>query len=303
MRRVLVTGANGLVGSNLKKVLLKNSFKVFTTDLMGEVNFKGDLKDSIFVNTLPEVDYIINCAAVQYLSPGIPFFQRKKYFYDNNVISQRNIKEKYDSSIKFFIQFGSSMMYKQNLIGEYDTEDCFDANGVYSDSKCQAYAESQKLKCPSALIIPSIIAGKGRQGFFSFIAKMISRFGIVIMPGNCSHTTSVVHVDDVCSLVIKVLSRQAQGIFNADSGENSSISEWVDLISKKLNTKVLKIKIPIKIFKFLGFISCYRFIAKEQLMILGHPHRLNLRRSTALGWKPSKGIQKILNDTIECKLD
>jgi len=98
---------------------------------------------------------------------------------------------------------------------------------------------------------------------------------------------------------MKILAAQAEGIFNADSGERSSISEWVDLISKKLNKKIFKIKIPLIIFKCIGFLSSYRFIAKEQLMILEHSQCLNLLESQAIGWQPTKSIEKILDDTLE----
>ena len=77
MKRILITGASGLVGSTLKRLLLDTKFEIFTTDLIGDVNFRGDLKYSDFVNSLPEVDCIINCAAVQYLTPNIPFLKRK----------------------------------------------------------------------------------------------------------------------------------------------------------------------------------------------------------------------------------
>jgi len=298
MNKILVTGANGLVGSTLKR-LLDNKWEILTTDLIGDVDFRGDLKDRDFVNSLPEVDCIINCAAVQYLTPNIPFFKRRKYFYDNNVLAIKNLNKKYGNSIKFFIQFGSSMMYKKKLDGQYNAINDYASNGVYSDSKCQAYKESKKLKCPFAFIIPSIIAGSGRKGFFSIVVKMINHFRIVIMPGACSHATGVVHVDDVCNLVMKVLAARAEGIFNADSGERASISEWVDLISKKLNKKAFKIKIPLILFKCIGFLSSYRFIAKEQLMILEYPQYLDLRESQAIGWQPAKSIEKILADTLE----
>ena len=298
MKKILVTGASGLVGSSLQKLLLKNKWEVYTTDLIGDVNFSGDLKDSNFVNSLPDVDCIINCSAVQYLTPNIPFFRRKKYFYENNVLSVRNLSKKYGNSIKFFIQFGSSMMYQKNFDGKYNVRSGFAANGIYSDSKCKAYEESKKIKCPFALIIPSIIAGRGRKGFFSLITTMVSSYGLVIMPGACNHRTAVVHVDDVCSLVMKILATRAEGIFNADSGENTSINEWVDLISRKMNKKILKVKIPLMLFKLFGFLSSYRLIAREQLMILEYPQCLELVESEAIGWKPIKNIKKILEDTI-----
>ena len=52
MNRILVTGANGFVGSTLKKLLLENKlenkWEILTTDLIGDVDFCGDLKDMRF---------------------------------------------------------------------------------------------------------------------------------------------------------------------------------------------------------------------------------------------------------------
>ena len=83
MKTVLVTGANGLVGQNLTKLLKKNGFDVKTTDLVGSVDYLGDLINPIFVKDLPTVDVVINCAAVQYVSQNIPIFYRANYFYKN----------------------------------------------------------------------------------------------------------------------------------------------------------------------------------------------------------------------------
>ena len=40
-------------------------------------------------------------------------------------------------------------------------------------------------------------------------------------------------------------------------------------------------------------------LTQEQLMILEYPQCLNLIESQAIGWQPTKSIEKILADTLE----
>jgi len=294
MKKILVTGANGFVGSKLTKLLKEKNYEVISSDITGEVAYQGNLLDSNFVKNLPDVDIVINCAAVQYLSANIPWINRHRYFFQNNVEALKNLR----SSINFFIQYGSSMMYKENIEGFYNEECDFANNGIYSESKIATFNEYQKLGCDSAFIIPSIIGGYGRKGFFESLSQMIKLYNIVIMPGSCRNITSIVHVDDVCALTCTLLEKKSTGIFNVASDDALSINAWVDLITKKLETKVFKIRIPLFIFKILGCLSGYRLLAKEQLVMLGHCHNLCLKKTKKLGWVPLKGIKDIMEDTF-----
>ena len=298
MKKILVTGASGFVGKNLTKLLKNSEFDVKTTDLNGSVDYIGDLTDPYFVDKLPVVDVVVNCAAVQYLSENIPMFRRHSYFFKNNVSSIINLRNKYDGTLSLFIQFGSSMMYKKNQNGLYDHTSKFGVNGIYSNSKIQAFLEFKKFQCASAFIIPSIIAGSGRKGFFQSIAVMIKRYRIVIMPGACKQKTSIVHVDDISSLVFTIIAKKASGIFNAATDDTYSINDWINLIAKKFNVHVIKIKIPLNAFKLIGFLTFFRLLAKEQLMILENPQRLDLQSSKDLGWQPLKNINNIIEDTF-----
>jgi nucleoside-diphosphate-sugar epimerase len=298
MKTVLVTGANGFVGSRLTQLLQQRNYQVISTDLTGKVDYQGSLLDSNFVENLPDVDVVINCAAVQYVSDNIPLIGRKRFFFQNNCETLKNLRNKYDGSINFFIQFGSSMMYKKNKEGLYDEGCEFGNNGIYSKSKIAAFNEYQKFNCASAFIIPSIIGGYGRKGFFESLGQIIKRYNIVIMPGSCLNITSIVHVDDVCALTYHLLENESKGIFNAASDDVLSINAWVDLIAKKLERKVLKIRIPLFIFRIIGFLSGYRLLAKEQLFMLGHCHDLCLNKTKKSGWAPRKGIKDIIEDTF-----
>ena len=97
----------------LVKNLLDQKIRFFNSDLHGEVDFKGSLSEIDFVQTLPETDVVINCAAVQYVSKNLPFFQ-KKYFYANNVVTSKNLLDFYKNKNSHFINIGTSMMYSSS---------------------------------------------------------------------------------------------------------------------------------------------------------------------------------------------
>ena len=298
MKSILITGANGFLGRDLIQILDKSKYQIYTTDLIGSVDFTGDLTDKLFVKKLPEVDIIINVAAVQYASGSIPILNKRKFFKKNNVDSIINLKSKYGNSLQLFVQIGTSMMFKKNKDGVYDPNSEFNGNGYYSESKVQAFHIFRDFNCKKSLIIPSIIGGPGRAGLFSTIAKIIKKFGILILPTK-SYKTSIVHVRDVSYLIQEVIDQELEGVFNASSLEKTSISDWISLIEGYLNKKCFIIKIPIFLFWIIGFLSNYNVLAKEQILMLSGNHILKPNTSNNLTWRPKKDVKTIVEETIQ----
>lgn len=296
--KILLLGANGFLGQACQKFFKSKNLDYLTSDLHGEVDFKGSLSEIEFVQTLPQTDVVINCAAVQYVSKNLPFFGRKNFFYINNVISSKNLLDFYKNKQVHFINIGTSMMYSSsNNVHDPDLA-IFGNNGLYSYSKIESHNILKNIK-NYTLIIPPIIGGQGRAGFFEKLIKFIFNYNFVFLPGKCQKKTSIVDVTDVTRLIFQIVIEKQKGIFNVASDDSLTIYDWTKIISEKLQKKKLKIIcIPFFLVNLLSILSCYRLLAQEQLLMLKNDHIVLNSKSKLIGWKPLKDSKKIILSTL-----
>jgi nucleoside-diphosphate-sugar epimerase len=294
--RLLITGAAGFLGTECVRQFRDGGHDVTTTDKVGVVDLRGDLADPAFTASLPIVDVVVNCAAVQYVTKDIPFLFRKKYFERNNVRSAENLSHRYRSQTTHFIHVGTSMMYRQTGQEKYHMRSLMGGEGVYSCSKMAAQAFIERMP-GAATVLPCIIGGEGREGLFIGFVKMMTKFGFVAFPGRGQHKIHMVHVVDVASLVYRVAEIRASGLFNAADPAPLSIRQWIDEIKDELGIPhVRKISIPLLPVKWLSWLSCYRLLAREQLLMLERPHVLSIEESLDIGWRPEFSNARIARD-------
>ncbi len=292
---ILITGANGFLGKNICQVFRNNNIDFFTTDKSGNVDFLGDLSCKEFVETLPNVSTIINCAAVQYVSKDLPLFNRRSYFLKNNVISVKFLYEKYSKLQVHFVHIGTSMMYKQRVGITNHTSDKMSSEGIYSFSKLLAQ-KWVDLFNNSATIIPCIIGGRERGGLFVNFINYISKFGIAVVPGKGANLVSMVHVQDVANLVLIVCKNKSTGYFNAAADDPLSINDWIFRISRILNKKTKILHLPLMPIHMFSYLFGYLLIAREQLIMLKIDHILSTEGSKALGWVPQFSNENIIDE-------
>lgn len=268
-----------------------------TTDLRGAVNYKGDLRDLRFISSLPAVDTVLHAAAVQYVSRDLPLINRKRYFYENNVIATARLCERYAGHATHFVNVGTSMMYEQDGSPSYQTTSAMAGQGIYSSSKLEAFEHVRALENASATVIPCIIGGIGREGLFRSFVSMMKRQGLVVFPGTGMHPTSMVHVKDVASLIACIIESSAVGLFNAAAPSPLSILGWVDEIEDELELKpVTRVTLPLAPVRLLAAATGFRLLAREQLLMLAQPHVLNTDESLAIGWRPRFNNAQIVRD-------
>lgn len=296
MKTVLILGASGFLGRQCSLLFQKNNYNVITTDKHGEVDLLGDLSNPNFVKELPEVDVVVNCAAVQYVSDDLPFFRRKEYFEKNNVRTAINLCDHYLQKNVHFIHVGTSMMYSQDGSEIYDLNSPMLASGVYSESKLAAQFYIDKLST-GATVIPCIIGGVGREGLFRGFVNSIKNFNLAIFPGSGAHRIAMVHVDDVAHLILRIADTSSTGYFNAAADDALTIREWISIISDELKrTDTIKISVPLMPVEILSKLFGYRILAREQLLMLSMSHVLGISKSKSIGWTPVFSTNKIVRD-------
>jgi nucleoside-diphosphate-sugar epimerase len=283
VKTVLITGATGFLGRHCVEKFIKENFKVITTDKAVGADLTGDLCDPEFVRSLPNVDIIVNCAAVQYVTKKKPLLRRKAFFL-NNSISSKLLSNRYSSNTHF-IQIGSSMMYRMSDKDLIET-DQLKGNGIYSNSKCDAQVHIENIPF-SATVIPCIIGGRGREGLFRVFVKMIALLPFVILLGDGTKPIHMVHVEDVAELIILIAKKRTSGIFNAASIDPLSINAWIVVIATQLKKKPPKlIHLPIMPLRILSLMTGYRLLAREQILMLENRHVLCITKSRQIGWEP-----------------
>lgn len=295
--KILLTGAAGFLGSACRRVLRERGHSLVTTDRHGEVDVVGDLAEPGFAALLPEVDAVVHAAAVQYVSPDLPLLARARYFEHNNVLATRRLCERYGLGATHFVNVATSMMYRQCHAASYGPGSALQGQGVYSRSKLAAQRDVEVSLGHWASIVPCIIGGPGREGLFRGFVQSILRRGLVAFPGRGSAPTNMVHVDDVAELVAVVVERRAEGLYNAGAPRPLSITQWVGEIAAELGVAQVRIlRVPLAPVRALAWLTGYRLLAREQLLMLGQPHVLDISRSLELGWAPRHDHVRIVRD-------
>ena len=296
--RILILGANGFLGKTIQNTLRIQNIDFLTSDKYGECDYSGDLSNKNFVNNLPDIDVLINCAAVQYITSNKPFFFKKDFFYKNNVIPLKNLYSRYGQYSKFhFIHIGTSMMYEQNFSERYFPNSKLKASGIYSETKVYGQKIVNKFK-KSTTIVPCIIAGRGRGGLFKSFVLSIKFLRFSVLIGSGKYKISIVHVNDVASLVLSVIKNSYYGMINVAANDSMAIKDWINIISNEINIKkFIVIKVPLNIVKLLSKITNYNLLAKEQLLMLEMPHVLDIEKSKKIGWNPKYSSEEIIRET------
>ena len=315
MKKILVTGGLGFIGSNLIKILIKKKYFVINIDKVSYASNFYNLKDftnnknykfyKANINDRLKITYILNkykpiciynLAAESHVDRSI---ENPSSFINSNVLGTFNLLESFKEYSRSnrkcrFIHISTDEVFGDVIKGRSKENDAYVPSSPYAASKASSdhlvysYIRTYNLNA----IITNCSNNYGpRQHPEKLIPKLI--YNILTnksLPiyGKGKNSREWIYVDDHCEALIKVFKKGKIGNFY-NIGSNKNLKN-IDL------TKILLSVVRNKIY--LGKNVKIKFVKDRP----GHDMRYAINSNKIrkkLGWKPKINFKKGLEKTFE----
>ncbi len=228
MTKIGITGANGLLGSLIKKKLKKKklNYSIFN----GDIKVKKDINDWIETNS--NIKYIFHFAAI---SSPLEVNKNKKKAFRVNVLGTRNLIEvlkKKSKKIWFFFP-STSHVYKHSKKRIKETH-LLKPSSNYGKTKLSAekIIIKNKSKNFSFFIgrIFSIYHQRQKKPFLypSVKQKINSNRNKKIYLNNGLSVRDFSNAQDVVEIIFKIFNKKLTGIYNIGSGNGITVKSFIE---------------------------------------------------------------------------
>lgn len=259
MSKVVVTGADGFIGSHLVDLLHGNDIAVRALSLYYSFNnwgwvdgvgckdeveiISGDIRDASFCrNLLKDVDTVYHLAALI----AIPYSYRAPYSYvETNVVGTLNIcQAALETQVKRIVHISTSEVYGTARYVPIDESHPLQPQSPYSASKIAADAMAKSFfhsfGLPLTIARPFNTFGP-RQSARAVIPTIITQLASgnrEIRLGNTTPTRDFNYVKDVCKALYSLAESEAAlgATVTIGSGKEISITDLFEIINDLMQT-------------------------------------------------------------------
>lgn len=307
MRKYLITGGAGFIGSNFVKYLFKNEEDIFVTvldkltysgnmdnlsDVIDRADFKfvkGDIcDDKIVEEVMKDVNVVVNFAAEVAVDRSL---DDKESFLKTDIIGVHVLLEnalKNKHTLEKFIQISTDEVYGHILKGSFKENSELKPRNPYAASKAGGDRLAYSYYATYGLPI-NITRSTNNYGPWAYPEKVIPLFITNIMQGykvplfsDGSQIRDWLYVEDHCSAIYKVIK-------NGINGEVYNVAGNQEITNYELTKRIIEL------------------MGKDESVIKyvndrpGHDLRYSLDtfKIQSLGWKPEYNLTKGLKATVD----
>lgn len=232
MKKVLITGANSFVGTNIEKWLLKEpeSYQVDTVDTMNDAWKQTDLT---------KYDIVFHVAGIAHVDPKPEM--APLYYKVNRDLAIEVAQHAKECGVKQFIYMSSRIVYRasKSLKGNVTTPETQpDPNDFYGDSKLQAEKGLHELESPTfkvAILRPPMIYGSNSKGNFLRLGWLATKASVFPAWHN---KRSMLYIDNLAEFVKQIIDRELGGTFFPQNKELTDTVEVVRYFAQKYHKKI-----------------------------------------------------------------
>lgn len=232
--KILITGAEGLLGSNLSTMYAKGH-EVYATDIVapkihGCLNYKLDIlnKEDLKIIEDKRPDILVHCAAlvdVDYCE------QHPEEAEKINSLGTKNIAEAARKSDSYLVHISSDAIF-DGIDGNYKEESCPNPLNIYGKTKLSAEHHVQQIGIDYAIIRTNIY-GWNRRSKYSLAEWMLSRLEkLEQLPAFRDIYFSPILVNNLGEAILELSHLRYKGILHLAGSESCSKLEFAEKIAE-----------------------------------------------------------------------
>jgi UDP-glucose 4-epimerase len=195
MKRVLITGASGFIGSYLKEHL--TGFEISTLSLR-DPNWKKQPIDA---------DVVIHCAGLAHSKKSLP---RERYMDVNCNLTMELLELSLQHNVSHFIFLSTMLVYGEGNIGAIGRDSKINPISDYAKSKlCAEEFVSDKKNIKSTVLRLPLVYGDKVKGNLASLGRLASISPLFL---NIHNSRSILMIEDLVKTIHEVILHQTTGI-------------------------------------------------------------------------------------------
>lgn len=232
MPELLVTGASGFIASAVRERLRScPEFHVHTLSVRGDAWRKEDFS---------RYDAILHTAGIAHVSENASLTEA--YRTVNFELTRDLARKARREGVSHFVFLSSMIVFGEATPAGVHRD--VDANtppapaGAYGQSKLDAENALRALESPDfrvAILRPPMVYGRGCKGNYNALVRLSK--ALFVFP-EFKNRRSMIHIDNLVSVIVRILETGASGTFHPRDGEPKSVSEIVRAVCRAHGKKM-----------------------------------------------------------------
>ena len=305
MKRILITGANGFVGSHVVNYFadLVDDYEVIAAVRTLPLNTEspllspklspkltlmavGNLTDQTqWEQVLQDVDVVIHCAAIATALNSDSLAEQNNDFTMVNTLATLHLaRQAVEANVSQFV-FMSSIKAET-------------ADDAYGKSKQAAEKGLQAIDTDMVVSIlrPSIVYGSGVKGNIASLTKVLKKNIPLPFGAITKNKRSFLSIDNLKSFIKHIIEHPLIGTFNVSDGQTISTTDLLKAMREGTSSKSILLPVPTSVFKFAG-----RLLNKQDVIsrLVGDAEVDISHTLKNTDWKPTGNTAELITQYLK----